>query len=135
MNRTEELKKEIEKAKKKAYSGVEEDLQHATYRHIVYVNELELKGRQDREKEIIKLIEQYNKKAKKCIQKNIKAKKDSLCYFGTLGEMSVENLVDTFLGEELKESINPTDNISLCKSCNTMSHTVDGKCGKCEERK
>ncbi len=28
-----------------------------------------------------------------------------------------------------------TDDISLCRSCYCMSHTIDGKCGKCKEVK
>ena len=36
-----------------------------------------------------------------------------------------------------KKKFNETDNnqISLCTNCYCMTHTIDGKCGKCKARK
>jgi len=47
-------------------------------------------------------IEDYNLKAKQAIKKNLNVRGETLCNFGSLGLMSVEDLIDTFLGEELK---------------------------------
>ena len=36
---------------------------------------------------------------------------------------------------EYRTNVTKSDDIRLCKNCYCMSHTIDGKCGKCEARK
>ena len=44
--------------------------------------------------------------------------------------------MDIAPGEFSKEPLEtPSDDITLCTSCNCMTHTIDGKCGKCDAAK
>ena len=56
--------------------------------------------------DVLKLIKDYNKYAKESLCNNLNTKTDTLCYFGQLGLITINELVDTFLGEELKSKIN-----------------------------
>lgn len=56
-------------------------------------------------KEVLNLINEKKEKAIKDICKNMNVRRDTLCQLGSLGLMTVEELVETFYGEELKSKI------------------------------
>ena len=65
-------------------------------------------------KEVLKeRLKIFRKKAETAIRKNLKVKPDTLCTFGSLGLMSVENLVNTFVGKELEEDLLRNENTGV----------------------
>jgi len=55
--------------------------------------------------EVEKIIDLLKEKAIKDICKNMNVKRKTLCQFGNLGLMTIEELVEIFYGEELKQKL------------------------------
>lgn len=47
----------------------------------------------------------------------------------------IESSIGRYFRDAAQVTLEMSDDISLCKSCWCMTHTVDGKCGKCEALK